>query len=110
MLTSALAAGELLDATVVNMRFVKPIDHELIATLALSHELLISIEENTIIGGAGAEVARALEESGNRAPLLRLGLPDHFIDQGDSATLLADVGLDPAGIVSEAYKKLTANS
>ena len=110
MLTSALAAGELLDATVVNMRFVKPIDHELISTLALSHELLISIEENTIIGGAGAEVARALEESGNRVPLLRLGLPDHFIDQGDSATLLSDVGLDPAGIVSEVYKKLATNS
>lgn len=110
MLTSALAAGELLDATVVNMRFVKPIDHELISTLALSHELLISIEENTIIGGAGAEVARALEESGNRVPLLRLGLPDHFIDQGDSATLLSDVGLDPAGIVSAVYKKLATNS
>ncbi|TBR09388.1 MAG: 1-deoxy-D-xylulose-5-phosphate synthase [Rugosibacter sp.] len=110
MLTSALAAGELLDATVVNMRFVKPIDHELISTLALSHELLISIEENTIIGGAGAEVARALEESGNRVPLLRLGLPDHFIDQGDSATLLSEVGLDPAGIVSAVYKKLATNS
>lgn len=110
MLIPALVAGELLDATVVNMRFVKPIDHELISTLALSHELLVSIEENTIIGGAGAEVARILEESGHKVAFLRLGLPDHFIDQGDSATLLSDARLDPAGIVSNVHKKLATNS
>lgn len=110
MLMPALTAGELLDATVVNMRFVKPIDHELISTLALSHDLLVSIEENTIIGGAGAEVARILEESGHKVAFLRLGLPDHFIDQGDSATQLSDVRLDPAGIVSNVHKKLAANS
>ena len=110
MLMPTLAAGELLDATVVNMRFVKPIDHELISTLALSHELLVSIEENTIIGGAGAEVARILEESGHKVAFLRLGLPDHFIDQGDSATLLSDARLDPAGIVSSVHEKLATNS
>lgn len=110
MLMPALAAGELLDATVVNMRFVKPIDHELISTLALSHELLVSIEENTIIGGAGAEVARILEESERKVAFLRLGLPDYFIDQGDSATLLSDARLDSAGIVSSVHEKLATNS
>lgn len=110
MLTPALAAGELLDATVVNMRFVKPIDHELIHSLALSHDLVVSIEENTIIGGAGAEVSRTLEESGNKVAHLWLGLPDHFIDHGDSATLLAEIGLDPVGIAHSIRKKLASNS
>lgn len=106
MLTPALVAGDLLDATVVNMRFVKPIDHELINSLALNHALLVSIEENTVIGGAGAEVARILEESGHKVPHLRLGLPDHFIDHGDSATLLSEIGLDPAGIARSVCEKL----
>jgi len=110
MVMPALAAGELLDATVVNMRFVKPIDHELISALALSHDLLVSVEENTIIGGAGAEVSRILERLERKVAFLRLGLPDYFIDQGDSATLLSDVGLDPAGIASRVREKLAANS
>lgn len=110
MLTPALAAGELLDATVVNMRFVKPIDRELIHSLALSHDLVVSIEENTVIGGAGAEVSRTLEESGNKVAHLWLGLPDHFIDHGDSATLLAEIGLDPVGIAHSIRKKLASNS
>jgi 1-deoxy-D-xylulose-5-phosphate synthase len=67
--------------------------------LANSHDLLVSVEENALIGGAGAEVARALESAGLRTPLLRLGLPDHFIDHGDTALLLAEAGLDDAGIV-----------
>jgi len=99
MLTPALAAGEELDATVANMRFVKPIDRELIAELAREHSLLISVEENALIGGAGSEVARVLEEIGSSTRLLRLGLPDHFIDHGDQALLLAEVGLDGDGIV-----------
>ncbi|MDO9448916.1 MAG: 1-deoxy-D-xylulose-5-phosphate synthase [Rugosibacter sp.] len=110
MLTPALVAGDLLDATVVNMRFVKPIDNELINSLALNHALLVSIEENTIIGGAGAEVARILEESGHKVPHLRLGLPDHFIDHGDSATLLSEIGLDSAGIARSVCEKLAPNS
>ena len=99
MLTPALAAGDELDASVANMRFIKPIDRELIIELAREHSLLVSVEENALIGGAGAEVARVLEEIGSPARLLRLGLPDRFIDHGEQARLLAEVGLDPAGIV-----------
>ena len=99
MLTPALAAAEELDATVANMRFVKPIDRELIIELAREHSLLISIEENALIGGAGAEVARVLEEIVSPPQLVRMGLPDRFIDHGDQALLLAEVNLDKAGIV-----------
>ncbi len=102
MLTPALAAGDELDATVANMRFVKPIDRALIAELAREHSLLISVEENAVIGGAGSEVARVLEEIGSSARLVRLGLPDRFIDHGDQALLLAEVGLDRDGIVRAA--------
>ena len=102
MLTPALAAAEELDATVANMRFVKPIDRELIIELAREHSLLISVEENALIGGAGAEVARVLEEIHSPARLVRLGLPDRFIDHGDQARLLAEIGLDQAGIVRSA--------
>jgi 1-deoxy-D-xylulose-5-phosphate synthase len=110
MLTPALKAGEALDATVANMRFIKPLDTELVRQLAADHELLVSIEENALIGGAGAEVARALEEAGLDVPLLRLGLPDHFVDHGDSALLLAEVGLDEAGIRRSVTEKLSAKS
>jgi 1-deoxy-D-xylulose-5-phosphate synthase len=102
MVTPALAAGEELDASVANMRFVKPIDRELIIELAREHSLLISVEENALIGGAGAEVARVLEEIHSPARLIRLGLPDRFIDHGDQARLLAEIGLDQAGIVRSA--------
>ncbi|MFT3961333.1 1-deoxy-D-xylulose-5-phosphate synthase [Propionivibrio sp.] len=99
MLTPALQAAEEFDATVANMRFVKPIDRELIAELAREHSLLISIEENVLIGGAGAEVARVLDETGSPARLARMGLPDRFIDHGDQFRLLAEAGLDKAGIL-----------
>ncbi len=102
MLTPALSAAEELDATVANMRFVKPMDRELIGELAREHSFLISVEENALIGGAGSEVARILEEIGSRTPLLRLGLPDRFIDHGDQALLLAELGLDRDGIVRSA--------
>lgn len=101
MLTPALVAAEALDATVANMRFVKPLDRELVLQLAREHELLVSLEENTLIGGAGAEVARCLEEAGCQTPLLRLGLPDQFIDHGDTAALLGQLGLDAAGITRQ---------
>jgi len=105
MLAPALEAAEILDATVANMRFVKPLDHALIAELARKHSLLVSLEENSLIGGAGSEVARALEEiraegSGEEeAVLLRLGLPDCFVEHGEHGELLAELGLDAAGIV-----------
>nr|MBL8410295.1 1-deoxy-D-xylulose-5-phosphate synthase [Dechloromonas sp.] len=99
LLPAALAAGEELDATVVNMRFVKPLDIELIRELAGNHSLLVSIEENAVIGGAGSEIERVLAEHGLNVPLIRLGLPDRFIDHGEQGQLLAELGLDKAGIV-----------
>ena len=99
MLPAALAAGEELNATVANMRFIKPLDVELIVELAGNHSLLVSIEENAVIGGAGSEIERVLAERGLKVPLLRLGLPDRFIDHGEQSQLLAELGLDKEGIV-----------
>ena len=99
LVPAALAAGEALDATVANMRFVKPLDIELIIQLAGNHSLLVSIEENAIIGGAGSEIERVLAENGLNIPVLRLGLPDRFIDHGEQGQLLADLGLDKNGIM-----------
>jgi 1-deoxy-D-xylulose-5-phosphate synthase len=106
LLAAALAAGDELDATVANMRFVKPIDAALIAELAGNHSLLVSIEENAVIGGAGAEVERVLGELGIEVPLLRIGLPDRFIDHGEQAQLLAELGLDRDGIVHTVRNRL----
>jgi 1-deoxy-D-xylulose-5-phosphate synthase len=98
MAAPALAAGEALDATVVNMRFVKPVDAALVEQLARTHELLVTVEENVIAGGAGAACAEALAAAGLAVPMLHLGLPDRFIDHGDPAKLLSLQGLDAAGI------------
>jgi len=98
MLAPALAAGEALDATVANMRFVKPLDAELIERLAASHELIVTVEEHAVMGGAGSAVCEALAARGIERRVLLLGLPDHFIDHGDPAKLLASVGLDRRGI------------
>ena len=100
LLAPALEAGEALDATVANMRFVKPIDETLIASLAQEHDLLVTLEENTVIGGAGSEVARVLDTLPAQPRLLRLGLPDRFIDHGEQRQLLTEAGLDAAGIIS----------
>ncbi len=106
LLGAALSAGEQLDATVANMRYVKPIDAALIAELAGNHSLLVTIEENAVIGGAGSEVERVLAERGIKVPVLRLGLPDRFVDHGEQAQLLAELGLDAAGIVSSIRNQL----
>ena len=100
MLAPALEAAEELNASVANMRFVKPIDRELIIELAREHSLLISVEENALIGGAGSEVARVLEEINSPVQFVRIGLPDRFINHGDQARLLAEVGLDKDGIIN----------
>ena len=98
MLTPALAAAAAIDATVVNMRFVKPLDLALIRELALSHDLIVTVEENVIAGGAGSGCAEALAAEGIDVPMLHLGLPDRFVDHGDPARLLAQCGLDAAGV------------
>ncbi|HEY1609996.1 MAG TPA: transketolase C-terminal domain-containing protein, partial [Paraburkholderia sp.] len=98
MVAPALAAAEELDATVANMRFVKPIDAELVRQLAQTHDALVTIEEGCVMGGAGSACVEALLEGGVIKPVLQLGLPDRFIDHGDPAKLLASCGLDAAGI------------
>jgi len=108
MLAPALAAAEQLDATVVNMRFVKPLDSELVLRMAREHSLLVTVEENTIQGGAGSAVAECLAQNGVAVPLLLLGLPDRFIEHGDPARMLADCGLDGAGIIASIRNKLPA--
>ena len=107
MLTPALEAGGQLDATVANMRFVKPLDAELVLRLAREHELLVTVEENTVQGGAGSAVAECLQQLGIAVPLLHLGLPDRFIEQGEHAQLLADCGLDAKGLFASIRNKLT---
>ena len=107
LVAAAEAAGEALDATVVNMRFVKPLDVDLIIELAGNHSLLVSIEENAVIGGAGAEIERVLGERGLNVAVLRLGLPDRFIDHGEQGQLLAELGLDKDGIVRSVRERLT---
>jgi 1-deoxy-D-xylulose-5-phosphate synthase len=99
LLAPALEAAETLDATVANMRFVKPLDRDLVRQLAETHDLLVSVEENAVIGGAGAEVAHCLEQLGLPTPLLRLGLPDQFVEHGDQGQMLAELGLDTAGLI-----------
>ena len=100
MLHPALAAAEELDATVANMRFVKPLDVELAISLARDHDALVTIEENVVAGGAGSAVAQAFAEAAVTVPVLHLGLPDRTIDHGDPAFLLAHVGLDAKGIAA----------
>jgi len=95
MVKPALEAGEALDATVVNMRFVKPLDTAVIEELARTHELLVTVEEHQVMGGAGSAVCEVLK---GRTKVLLLGLPDRFIDHGDPGRLLASVGLDGEGI------------
>jgi 1-deoxy-D-xylulose-5-phosphate synthase len=98
MLRPALEAATALDATVANMRFVKPLDLELLRQLAEGHELLVTVEEHAAMGGAGSAVCEALAALGIERRVLLLGLPDRFIDHGDPAKLLASVGLDADGI------------
>lgn len=110
MVNTATAVGEVLDATVVNMRFIKPLDDALIVELAASHDLLVTIEENAVIGGAGSEVARVVETLAERPRILRLGLPDNFIDHGEQGQLLASIGLDKDGILASIAKAYPGNS
>jgi 1-deoxy-D-xylulose-5-phosphate synthase len=107
MVRPAMEAGHELNATVVNMRFVKPLDRELVFRLATSHELLVTVEENAVAGGAGSAVAEALACDGVPAALLMLGLPDHFVEHGDHGQLLADCGLDGPRIAHAVRERLS---
>ena len=98
LLYPALQAAERLGATVVNMRWAKPLDTELLLQIASSHDALVTIEEGVVMGGAGSAVAEALAAAQIAKPLLQLGLPDAFIEHGDPARLLALQGLDAVGI------------
>jgi 1-deoxy-D-xylulose-5-phosphate synthase len=100
MLAPSLGAGDALDATVVNMRWVKPIDRALLAELARTHDAFVTVEEHVVAGGAGSGVAEAMAADGIVRPLLMLGLPDRFVDHGEQAHLLRLDGLDAAGIES----------
>lgn len=98
LLSDALIAAKQLDATVVDMRFVKPLDEPLILQMAAEHELLVTLEENVIAGGAGSAVSEFLNQQGVSTKIIHLGLPDEFIDHGKHKDLLADCGLDSKGI------------
>ncbi|MDA8361156.1 MAG: 1-deoxy-D-xylulose-5-phosphate synthase [Gammaproteobacteria bacterium] len=98
LLGAALEAGNALNATVVNMRFVKPLDTALILAVAKNHDLLVTIEENVVAGGAGSGVAEFLAEQNMVVPLVHLGLPDEFLEHGSPAKMLAECGLDADGI------------
>ena len=98
LLTPALKAAEALDATVANMRWVKPLDVALLTQLASTHDWLVTVEEGCVMGGAGSAVLEALQASGHANPVLQLGLPDVFVDHGDPAKLLSNIGLDAAGM------------
>jgi 1-deoxy-D-xylulose-5-phosphate synthase len=95
---AALQAAEVLDASVVNMRFIKPLDTDMIADMAQEHEVIVTVEENALQGGAGSAVNEVLLalDTGNR--VINLGIPDAFIGHGDHAQQLAECGLDAAGI------------
>ena len=99
MLSPALAVAEKLNATVINMRFVKPLDKQLISEVAEAHELIITIEENAAMGGAGSAVNEYLAEQDLKIDVINLGLPDRYVEHGDTSLLLSECGLDEAGII-----------
>ncbi|MFD1217484.1 1-deoxy-D-xylulose-5-phosphate synthase [Microbulbifer celer] len=110
LLAPAREAAEKLGATVVDMRWVKPLDEALIDELADSHSLLVTLEENTIAGGAGSAVAEYLNRRATPVPLLQLGLPDTTIEHGKHQKLLAEIGLDAEGIEEQIRKRIDAMS
>ena len=98
LLPAAMQVAEALDLTVVDMRFVKPLDQDLVREMASSHAGIVTLEEGAVMGGAGSAVTETLNRSGLICPVLQLGLPDLFIDHGEQSVLLAGVGLSAAGI------------
>jgi 1-deoxy-D-xylulose-5-phosphate synthase len=105
LLYPALQAGEALDATVVNMRWAKPLDTELLAKIAATHDALVTVEEGAVMGGAGSAVLEALQELQQPKPVLVLGIGDVFTEHGDPVKLLAELGLDAVGIQASIEKR-----
>ena len=108
MVQAALEAGDELDATVIDMRFIKPIDEQLIGAMATGHQLIVTIEESVVMGGAGSAVNEFLLRENFQIPVLNLGLPDTFVEHGKVTQMLADVGLDRNGIIKAIRHKLAA--
>ncbi|OCQ52582.1 1-deoxy-D-xylulose-5-phosphate synthase [Photorhabdus australis subsp. thailandensis] len=106
LLPDAMTAAESLNATVVDMRFVKPLDKELILEMAGRHDLLVTLEENAIMGGAGSGVNELLMQEGHLVQILNIGLPDQFVPQGSQEEIRADLGLDATGIKNSINKRL----
>lgn len=110
MVSAAITAGEILDATVVNMRFVKPLDTELLDEIAAQYQLIVTVEENAIMGGAGSAINEYLAAQNNCCSILNLGLPDRFIEHGLPQELLTDCGLTAEGLVTSIRARLHANA
>ena len=108
MVSAAIQAAEQLNATVINMRFIKPLDTALIKEVVKSHELIVTIEENVIMGGAGSAVSELLTAENITIPVLHLGLPDCFSDHGSTAQMLANAGLDAQSIIDSVQKRLNS--
>lgn len=106
MVTPALEAADSLDATLVDMRFVKPLDEEVIGDMAAEHQLIVTVEENALLGGAGSAVNEVLLQTNYQIPVLNLGLPDAFLEHGKVPEMLAAVNLDSDSIVAAIRKKL----
>ncbi|MGQ0529709.1 MAG: 1-deoxy-D-xylulose-5-phosphate synthase [Panacagrimonas sp.] len=106
MVQTALEAAEILDAVVADMRFVKPLDHELILELANENDLIVTLEDNVKSGGAGSGVNEVLVAQHHTVPVLNLGLPDQFIEHGTREELMAQIGLDTAGVLRAVQKRM----
>jgi 1-deoxy-D-xylulose-5-phosphate synthase len=106
MVAPALEAADILDAVVVDMRFVRPLDTEMILDMANETDLLVTVEDNARLGGAGSAVNEVLLAQHQTVPVLNLGLPDHFVEHGTREELLAQVGLDAPGILRAIQKRL----
>ena len=106
MVSVALESGNSINASVIDMRFVKPIDEDLIGDMAATHQLIVTIEENSIMGGAGSAINEYLLRSNYQIPILNLGLPDKFLEHGKVPEILADIALDSASVTEAIKQKL----
>ncbi|TXR54290.1 1-deoxy-D-xylulose-5-phosphate synthase [Reinekea thalattae] len=110
MVEASRLAATTLNATLVNMRFIKPIDEQAILTAAKNHQLIVTVEENSIMGGAGSAVSEVLNKHDISCRLLQLGLPDEYINQAKPERMKAEIGLSPEGILSAIRQRLAKNS